>query len=455
VLPFFQYEHFGPTEDVFDARRVYRRESTGRPVSSAALAGSFALTRLATCFGWPALARDLAVLPPWEDVRRIRPAPPLPDSVSDPSQFRDRVTAAVATAIDGHECVAVEASGGLISAALLDITGRLCRRSGHRLLVVTLDLTDDLGHRSRPTVAGLLEHLGVDAELVVVDTRPSRWPDPPWTPHGPRVEAWPRYQVGLIRSAQDHGATLLLQSHGADRLLQAPPYLMSQLLADRDWRPLRQYRRDGQTPMVIELLAAARPITGLVTANVHWSHTWPDSPGDRAAAVLAPHYGERARQWWAGFQQECLHISIAERANWAEATVMHQLFPYDLPLPAGDIAATWPLLDPAFARYAYHLPPRSRYSADQPSSYLRRHGLLAGLLPPGFTAALTPRRRRFSKALRRYLQSVTREPRNSIELGLLRPDWRPCCQDSHDLVTALSCEDWIEGALQRGCPVRD
>ncbi|MGH3810983.1 MAG: hypothetical protein ACRDUV_00815 [Pseudonocardiaceae bacterium] len=171
--------------------------------------------------------------------------------------------------------------------------------------------------------------------------------------------------------------------------------------------------------------------------------------------MLAPHYADRARQWWAGFQRECLRISIAERASWAEATVMHQLFPYDLPFPTGDIPATWPLLEPAFARYTYDLLPRSRYSAGQPSSYLRRHGLLANLLPPGFIAALTPRRRRFSKALRRYLQSVSREPRNSFELGLLRPDWRPRCHDAFDIATVLSCEDWIKGALQRGCLARD
>lgn len=455
MLPFFEYQHCGPADDAFDIRRSYRRESTGQPVSPAAMTGSFELTRLATCFGRSALARDIAVLPPWEDVRRIRPAPPRPNSSSDPREFRDRVATAVATAIDGHECLAVEVSGGgLACAALLDITGRMCRRSGQRLLVVTLDITDDLGHRSRPTVVRLLEHLGVDAELVVVGARPSRWPDPPWTPHGPRVDAWPRYQIGLSRSAQDRGATLLLQSHGVDQLLQAPPYLTNELIGDHAWKSLRQYRQDSQTPMVIELLAAAGSITGPVTASAHWSHTWPDATGDRAAAVLAPHYAHRAHRWWAGFQRECLRISVAERASWAEATVMHQLFPYDLPLPAGDIATTAPLLEPAFARYAYHLPPRSRYSADQPNSYLRRHGLLAGLLSPGRTAALMPRSR-FSKALRRYLQSVSREPRNSVALGLLRSDWRSGCHDALDLVRVLSCEGWIDGALQRGCVVRN
>ncbi|HEU0089047.1 MAG TPA: asparagine synthase-related protein [Pseudonocardiaceae bacterium] len=452
MLPFFDWQSPGPAGDAFAARPSYRRESTGQPVRLATLTGPFTLTRLATGFGRPALARDVTVLPPWQDVHRIRPAPPRPSGSSDPGEFRDRLAATVAAAAEGHECLAVAASGGLACAALLGVTAELCRRSDRRLLVVTLDLTDDLGRRNPPTVAQLMEQLGVPGELVVVDARPSRWPDPPWTPHGPRVETWPRYQVGLARCAQDRGATLLLHGQGADQLLQAPPYLGTELVGDRDWRSLQQYRRDWPTPMVIELLAAAGPLTGPVTASAYWSRTWPDSPGERAAAVLAPTYAHRARRWWADFQRECLQLSVAQRASWAQATLMHRLFPYDLPWPAGDIAVRAPLLEPAFARYAYHLPARSRYSADQPSSFLRRRGLLAGLLPPGRTAPLTAGRR-FAKALRRYLQSVAREPRHSVALGLLPPDWRPGCQHALDLVTVFNCENWIEGALQRGYPV--
>ncbi|WP_283133089.1 asparagine synthase-related protein [Rhizohabitans arisaemae] len=440
----FRYSRPGPGQDPFDAR-LRSRDAANE------LGGEFSVNNLAVYFGLPGLTRDLYPIPPWAGAERVRPAPPRPDGTSDPEEFTDRFRAAVADAMGDHDHVAIAGSGGMDSAALIDTAARLCRRDGRRLIVVVLDIADDTGRRTRSLVARQLEFLRADAELVAVSAQASMWPEPPWGPAGPRFDAWPRLHAGLVQAAADRGATVLLQGNGADQLLQVPLYLAAEFARRREWRAGASYRADtADGGGINRLLAATGRIGGAARAQLYWATAWPGFTTDRGAPVLTDQAAIPVREWMSAFQEESLRVTVAARATWAEATLMHRLFPYDLLADAGDIPEIMPFLDPTFARYSYHLPLTARFAPEQPNAYMRGKGLVARLLPAGFETVLAGRRQRCYKAYRRYWQAVVREPDHSLELGLIRPDWRRHCRDAFDIAMTMSCETWIRGALDRG-----
>lgn len=444
--PPFRYATPAPGDDPFSPAGRWVRAGTRERVDR--LGGTFSADRLSVYFGVPGLTRDLHPVSPWVGVDAHRPLPAPPDGFSDPAEFRDRFAAAVEEAVGDAETVAVAASGGMDSLAVLDTTARLCRSTGRRLVAVTLDIADDAGRRTAATARRQLDFLRIDADLVAVPPLPSRWPEPAWTPEGPRFDAWPRCHAGIAQTAAGRGATVLLQGNGADQLLQVPPYLTPELVWSRDLRRLAAYRRDVDSGAAVNTaLSAVGRLDRPALARVYWAAAWPGFTTDRGAAVLAPERAPAVRAWLAGFQDECLR---ATRSSWAGATVLHRLFPYDLLADAGPLPERMPFLDPGFARYAYHLPLAARFDPAQPNAYLRGKGLVAGVLPTGVDSVLAPRRQRCYKAYRRYWQGVDREAELAVELGLVRPDWRAHCRDAFDLAMVQSCERWIAGALEHG-----
>lgn len=448
AAPPFRYAGPTPGDDPFDPARRWVVEGTDRP---APLGGTFSVDRLAVYFGLPGLTRDLHPVSPWVGVDAHRPAPPAPDGRSDPDAFRDEFTASVQRAMAGHDVVAVAASGGMDSLALIDTAARLARADGRRLVAVTLDIADDAGRRTLATARRQLEFLRVDAELVGVKPRPSDWAEPDWPPVGPRFDAWPRCHLALTRAAAELGATVLLQGNGADQLLQTPPYLAGELLRARDRARFGRYRKDIDSGAALNsALGAVGRLGNPALARLYWAAAWPGFTTDRGAPVLHPDRVPAVERWLAGFQDECLRVTSTSGASWAGATVLHRFFPYDLLSDAGPLPERMPFLDPAFARYAYHLPLAARYDPEQPNAYLRGKGLIAGLLPGGVDTVLAPKRQRCYKTYRRYWQGVAREPVHSVELGLVRPDWRAHARDAFDVAMVLSCENWIAGALEHG-----
>jgi len=450
TAPAFDYLPAGDPLAPFSLRPRYQRE--GDPIPADELGGEFSVDRLAVYFGLPGLTRDLYPVAPWIGVDRVRHAPPRPDGSSDPGEFAERLQDSVERAIAGHEVVAVAGSGGMDSAALIDLAARLCRRDGRRLVVAVVDLADDAGRRTLSLVQRQLAYLHVDAELLAVPIRPSRWAEPPWQPDGPRFDAWPRMHTGLVATVAEAGATVLIQGNGADQLLQTPPYLRARLIRDGGLRAVTAYQRDfgggGQVPA--ELLSTTGRISGGIRTSLYWATAWPGFATDRGAPVLAPEREAAVRSWLGSFQAASQQAISAVRPTWAEATIMQRLFPYDRLADGGDLPEAMPFFDPEFARYAYHLPAASRYAPEQPNAYLRGKGLIARLLPQGFDTVLAPRRQRCYNTYRRYWQAVAREPESCVELGLIRADWRAHCRDAFDLSMIMSCETWIRGALERG-----
>lgn len=440
-VPAFRYGAADPGS-AFDLPRT---RSPGRTV---------AIDRLAVYFSLVGLTRDVHPISPWHGQDEPRPAPARPAGTSNVDEFTERFRAAVGRAVEGHEVVAVSMSGGMDSAALIAAADRICRRNGQRLVAVTLDIEDDGYRGTGVMVERMLRYLGVTAEVVRVAARPGRWPDAAWNPAGPRFDAWPRYHVGVAASAIDRGATVLLQGTGADQLLQTPPHLVPELIRSRRWAAIAAYRRDQpEGAAVVTALAATGRISTPRSARLYWATAWPGFTTDRGAPVLGDRCGVAARRWIADFERECVRVTAEAAPTWAEATLMHRFFPFDLLDPVLPVAESMPFLDPDFAAYCYDLPLAARYSAELPNAYVRSKALVAQLLPSGVESLLAPRRQRFYQAYRRYWQFVLREPRLGIDTGLVRPDWRRHVRDAFDVAMLMNCEDWLQGAVASGADV--
>jgi asparagine synthetase B (glutamine-hydrolysing) len=452
TVPEFRYQPSGNRLAPFDLRPRYR-DVAGReaPVPGT---GRVDLAALATWFTVPALTRDLFPVSPWPAVRRWRATPPRPDGRTDPAELRDRLDDAVERVLGDREQVAVATSGGLDSAALLAVAARLCRRSGRRLTAMTMDIPDDRGRRPRAVVDRLLEFLGTPARHLVVGPAVTAWPEPDWCPHGPRFDGFPRLHRGMAELARGAGAEILLHGSGADQVLETPAYLAGGLLRSGRLADARAYWRDAGGGEEVPVRELAAPVAGglhrSTSAGLYWATAWPRLLADPGSPLLADAPGEAGARWAGTFREEAARVASRTRASWAEALVMHRTFPLDVVVPATDLPEAAPYLDPAFALYAYHLPLAARYSAGQPSAYLRRKHLVAALLPEGVDSVVPPYRQRAYAAYERYWRTALVEPALSRELGLLRPDWRRRCRDAFDLATVGAVETWLRQATERG-----
>lgn len=447
----FFYEEPGVGDDPFDFTPRYR----GPGSSGDAVGREFGVARLAAGFAAAGLRREVWPVPPWVGLRRRRVLPPLPKGTNDPAEFSDRLGHAVAMAIGDADTVGVTVSGGVDSAALLWLAARWCRAHDRRLVVVTLDLRDD--HGGSPAVAArrIVDVLGLDVDVLVVDADPHRWPEPPWCWHGPRFDAWPRYRSGIAETAASANAKVLLHGTGADELLTAPAHLLGAVVRDRgvaagrDYlRQCRELRGESEFDHVLSVLMGR--LRGSRTAGVYWALTWPGLAQDEGPPTLTPAGRDVAVAWAREHRQESLHACVAQRATWAQGAALHALFPRDLLTPAGGIAERFPLLDHDFARYAYHLPLVSRLGHHHVSAYLNHKHLLAQLLPGPVAAVLPPKRLRAYTSYARYWSAMPADTSLAIEAGLVTPDWEDRCRDAFDRAIVLSVETWMRGALATG-----
>jgi asparagine synthetase B (glutamine-hydrolysing) len=435
--PRFSYERPAAPGDPFDP---------GVPTLDAArLTDTFSLSRLAVYFGLPAISRDLHPASAWTGVQWPRGAPPVSTGGSDPDELPDRLDDAIRRMVGDHECVAVALSGGLDSVALVERTARICRRQQRRLITVTMAVTDDLGRRPATIAARALEFLRVDAEHIVIEASPSRHPEPAWSIRGPRFDAWPRYHAAMVSACEERGAGVLLHGTGADQLLQTVPFARGDA---------REPGADARQPAVIRALSAGRIRTS-VQARLYWASVWPGFAADRGAPVLASRWEPALMRWLADFQEEHLAPVVRGRATWAQAALMHRVFPFDRLASAGSLPELAPFQDPAFARYAYDLPMRSRFGARHPNAYLRSKALVADLLPAGVEAVLAPERQRCYQAYQQYWKAVATDAPLLVELGLVHADWRRRCRDSFDLAMVMNVEAWVGHAMAGGATPTD
>ncbi|GAA3140706.1 asparagine synthase-related protein [Nonomuraea roseoviolacea] len=454
AAPSFRYTPAPDRLSPFVTTPAYREAGTGRPAAPPATGGTYSLAALATWFTWPALSTDLFPAPPWSGLERVRHAPPRPRGHAHPRELRDRLEAAVERAIGDREHVAVATSGGLDSAALLAVTARVCRRTGRRLLAVTMDIPDDRGRRPKTVVDRLLEFLGLRCPHLRVDPAPRRWPEPEWCEHGPRFDGFPRLHRGMAELAVGAGAQVLLHGSGADQLLEAPGYMAARVLRTGSPGDLMAYLRDasaGGGPPLRELVAVLAGRLGRrASSDLYWATAWPRRLQERGSPLLTGEMHERACAWEDDHRRESARVAAEAGASWAEALMIHRTFPYDVVVPATGLPEAAPYYDPVFAEYAFHLPQAVRYSGAYENEYLRRKRLVADLLPDGIGAVLPPYRQRGSQSYARYWRLARVEPTLAVERGLLRPDWRTRCRDTFEVATASAVELWLRGAEARG-----
>lgn len=452
--PSFRYTAAPDRLAPFVTRPAYQETGSGRAATPPATGGTYSLAALGTWFTWPGLSTDLFPAAPWAGLERVRHAPPRPRGHARPAELRERLEAAVERAIGDREHVAVATSGGLDSAALLAVTARVCRRTGRRLLAVTMDIPDDRGRRPKVVVDRLLEFLGLSIPHLRVAAAPRRWPEPDWCTHGPRFDGFPRLHRGMAELAAGAGAQILLHGSGADQLLEAPGYLAARLLGSGSFGDLAAYLRDasaGGGPPARELLAAlAGRLDRRASSGLYWSTAWPRRLREHGSALLADGVHERACEWEDDYRAEAARVAAEAGASWAEALMIHRTFPYDVVVPATELPEVAPFYDPVFAEYAFHLPLTVRYSGAYDNEYLRRKRLVADLLPDGVGAVLPPYRQRGSQSYARYWRLARVEPVLAVERGLLRPDWRSRCRDTFEVATASAVELWLRGAEERG-----
>lgn len=270
----FAYIEPGPTDDPFDLAPCY--QTTDGKLLDLPVASSFSVARLAAGFATGGLRREVWAVPPWSAVTRLRIMPSFPRSDFTAEEFPARFEEAVAAEIGSAGRVAVTVSGGMDSAAVLATAARVCRRSDRELVAVVLGIPDDTGGSPAVMAQALIEALGVDVPILVVNAEPGQWPEPVWCPHGPRFDAWPRYRRGIAETAGAHGAEVLLHGTGADELLTTPRHLASYLVRHKGLRAARVYLKQHDEPVVEQLVPAwAGRIGRRWQAEWYWSLTWP------------------------------------------------------------------------------------------------------------------------------------------------------------------------------------
>ena len=408
----------------------------------------FYLPRLATYFAGLAVRSSIHALPPSNDHLLTRASPPYPKETSTLEDFRHYLTAAVDRAVHGHEFVAVALSGGLASAAIAEAASHVCSKTGRRLVIVTLGVTDDRGMSVSQRATALINTLRIKAPHLTISAHPSRWPLPEWDPIGPLNAPWPRFRTGIAITARDAGATVLLDGRGASQLLTATRHLTSRLMRGRRWTEITTYRRDMAMPAIMELSAASAPLRWAYGRQLCKALILSEAPD--TARILTEEYRVTANTWQNNFLTEFANGAAIKMSGWAQAELMYHAMLIDRPSPAiGSIIEASPYLDSDFAKYAFDLPLRARYSAKQPSEYLRRNAILADLLPATkqLFAKLGEPTCNLSRA--RYWRVVDRDAPLLVKTGVLSPNWRrQCPPDAYPVVT--NCEQWASEALGRG-----
>lgn len=448
--PAFTYIAPSLDHDPFDLRPRYMSPE-GQPIHIEAAGSMFSLSRLAAGFSTAALRAEVVPESPWVGVTRLRPGPPVSDGSSDATEIVERFDRAVENAIGDASAVAVTVSGGMDSAAVLVAADRACRRSARRLIPVCLDTPDDHGGQPAAMAAAILDAICVTAPLLVVSPDLGRWPEPAWSPHGPRCDSEPRYHFGVAATAAEAGADVLLHGTGADELVTSPSFLAAELLRHHGFAAARSYLKDrgySEAEQFIAVLCGR--MQNPRTANWYWSMRWPGRAPGHGTATLTAAARAATDQWAASHREESLRVAIDQRATWAQATALHMLFPRDLLLAATDLPERFPFLEPDFARYTYHIPLHRRHRTTGESGYQNSKALVMELLPPQLHSLVPSWRLRGIESYKQYWNAMAPDASTGVDLGLVQPDWSDRCGDAFDRAMVLSVEAWLRGALGVG-----
>jgi hypothetical protein len=412
----------------------------------------YSLAKLAAYFTGPALYRDFRPNCPWAGIRLLRTRPPQPGGGGGAETFRHAFRDAVRDAMDDHPCVAVAFSGGMDSAAVLHAAWGVCQQDGRRLVAVTLGEDDDEGRRTQEVARRVADALAIGCDLVVAEDQADGWPEPAWTPLGPRFDAEPRLHRALAETARDSGAGVLLHGLGADQLLRAPRFMTGELTAVGRPRAAARYAADRRASGELGAEAAALAArvlsaTQCATAYLMFARrdlTEPTSP------VLTGPAAAAARQWLADAVTSIRSEHAQRGRSWATASAVDALFPIDALDQSTELAEPAPFLTSPVAASAWRIPLTERYGDTLPTPYFRAKSLVLGLLPGHVQRALVGHRQRGYLAYSRYWQAAGGDAPRLEALGLVRPGWLAHCRSAFDAAMVHACESWVAGAEERG-----
>lgn len=414
----------------------------------------FSLAKLAATLAPRVLRSDFLPDCPWANISRLRAQLPPRSFESNPLDLEARFHLSVKACMDTADTIAIALSGGMDSAAVLRAAGEIAERDNRHLIALTVDIVDDSGVSAYATAARVIEGLGARCKHVRIPAEPTRFQEPPWTFHGPRFDAEPRYRRGLHEYAADEGAQVILTGHGADQLLRMPRFLLTQPRRMKEgfrvYSYLRHHLSKSKVDLAHEIVARTMPKLNSHTAQrlymvLAWSILLDDPP-----PILTPWAKEMSQQWTTNFILQQMTRYETRGYDWASAYAEDLFFPLDQLLPCSEIQELSPFLQSEFLQFAHNIPLTYRFNPELPSPYFREKALLLSLLPQESIYAIPPYRQRAYRAFSTYWFSVADSAPRLRALGFLRDDWESIGKDAFELAKAMSCESWVRGAEKRG-----
>ncbi|MEY9948389.1 asparagine synthase-related protein [Kitasatospora sp. GAS1066B] len=408
------------------------------------------LSALALLLAPPAMLGEFVPASPWQDVHRVPVALPRVQA----GDLRSEFTASVRELTEGAQTIGVLVSGGLDSLAVLVHALRVA--GDRRVVALTTDLRDDVGGSAAAVVRGLLDELGLPAELVVLDPARDR-AEPVWIGAGPRLDALPEVNAAAAEVADSLGCAVLLSGDGADELLGVPRFAATEVARRRGIRGAARYVNDvahsgpGAPGEVVALAAGLLPRQA--RARAYWAANWPSWCDPVAAAVLAEPFREAATEWARRWVDGTVAAHASAGRTWAQADARDALLPREVIPPAGRVAEASPFLHSNFLAAALALPIGDRYHPGLPSAYQRCKAQVVRLLPSGTVHALPQRKQYFTTALGQQAEAGRKAP-ICVEAGLIDPAALAIEQDAAVLLVVAAIERWLAGALEHGAALR-
>jgi hypothetical protein len=417
----------------------------------------FSLHKLALYLSPPALVGEFHPDSPWAGITRLRPHIDWPEATSNPADICTVFRKNISDCIGSASTVAVAASGGLDSTAVLIHAGVRCKAEGRRLIAIVVDLVDDNEEASGKTMQHLADRLEIPCEVYTIDGASMQGQNlPVWDPHGPRGEALPHLGKAVSDLAERLGAEVLLSGSGSDELLGTGRYLLFPLLRDGRLKDAFSYLDDlasegGTRRIATEVLSLlARFLPKKLATQLYWATNWPELCNVQPNLVLAEAYRESVGVWSAEWLRQILLVHEEWHGkNWALADAWDAVFPADILPKAGAVPKKYPFLTPDFVKYAMGLPLTRRYTAHLPTPYHRGKALVLRLYPPSSHSHLPRRKQVFAKAFGAY-QLQTGLPERCLALGLLDAEAFTQCNDPVLRWRIHALEQWIRGAEQIG-----
>lgn len=313
------------------------------------------------------------------------------------------------SAIGDAPCVAVAASGGLYSAALLSVVARVCASDGRRLIAVTVDLPSDAGGRPGRAVGQMLEAFGGRVEHLRPSLGGTVLEAPRWAATGPWVSRHPALRQTIRRAALRAGASVVLYGTGGSALFRA---------CEADITPLRVggFIRSSASRIFGDL---SRPTAAALFATRHGS-----APATDPSDVLTKPYAAAAARWRQDAIERVTREASERSLTWAQAEILlRRMCVRDPGAADGAMGETAPFLESDVLAAAIGVAGGDRFDPALPR-LVRAHALMLGMLSERLRHASVFRASSHQHSIDRYWRTITVSDQELVASGLLRASWR-------------------------------